>query len=105
MIANKSNLKKYAKQLLANEYSEAKEKELITVCLNGFERTYGHISHDRTAHLEQIDKILNTHGVEGSMEPDIQYCNAGETYALTILYYQGKLRIGNWGDIVERATN
>lgn len=101
--ANRSNLKKFAAQLLGNEYSEEKAKELVKVCLAGIERTYGHISHDYARHLEKVDKILNTHGVEGFLEngQDVTYCNAGDTYAMTVMYHNGKLKIGDWGTIVE----
>jgi len=56
--------------------------------------------------LELIDKILKTHGVEGTCENglDFQYCNTGDTYAMTLLYYKGKLRIGDWGTIVEENS-
>ena len=91
MKANKQNIKKYAKQLFGDDYSEPKVNNLINVCLNGFERTYGHISHDYAAHLEQIDQILPTFGVESIMKPDIHYCNTGDSYGLTIMYYRGKL--------------
>jgi len=104
--ANRINLKKHAQALLGNEYSEEKAKELIKVCLTGFERTYGHISHDWAAHLEKVDKILGTHGVEGIREhgQEIEYCNTGESYALTVMYHNGKLKLGDWGSIVEKYS-
>jgi len=106
LAANKPNLKKHARTLLGVEHTPEAEKELIRVCQTGFERTYGHISHDQARHLELIDKILKTHGVEGTCENglDFQYCNTGDTYAMTLLYYKGKLRIGDWGTIVEENS-
>lgn len=107
-IANRKNLKTYARELLGNEYCPETEKALIQECLYGFERETGHISHSHARHLERINKILNNYGVEGILEEtdkgtiDIQYCNAGDTYALTLLYHKGKLKIGDWGTIVER---
>jgi hypothetical protein len=59
--------------------------------------------------MQAIDKILGTHGVEytpaghNSKSPAIEYCNAGDTYATTILKVRGNYRIGCWGDIVERG--
>jgi hypothetical protein len=60
--------------------------------------------------LSRIDRILKTHGVEyiaagrNSKSPAISYCNAGDTYATTILKVNGRFRIGCWGDIVERGN-
>lgn len=117
--ANKSNLKKYPKVLLGKEYTLEKERALIQECLTGFARnTSRHVSFDRADHLSRIDKILRTYGVEGmlldkagddcsgngsmsNVKHDIQYCNAGDTYAVTILYYNGVLRIADWGSFLE----
>jgi hypothetical protein len=48
-----------------------------------------------------IDDLLETHGVEG--DENIEYCNAGDTYAPTICYYQGRFVVSSWGDIIERG--
>lgn len=126
LAANRKNLKTYAKALLGNNYSPDAEKALIRECLTGFVRDttpgghpYGHISHDRAAHLDRIGKILGTYGTEGmllgkggedlsgtcSMQGvrlDCQYCNAGDSYAMTVMYVSGRLCIGDWGSLVER---
>jgi hypothetical protein len=101
--ANRKNLKAHARQLLGNEWSEEKEKQLIKAALAGVEPTtrWAHPSHAQAAHLEILDEILGTCGVEGMVEPDVQYCNAGDTYATTLLYYEDELWIGDWGSIVE----
>ena len=59
--------------------------------------------------LHAIDCILGTSGVEaiggeGTSAPPYEYCNAGDTYATTLVYKRAsdRLFIGNWGDIVER---
>ena len=60
--------------------------------------------------MDLIDRVLRTHGVEfiqgngteGS--PDILYCNAGDTYAITVLKVRGRFIVGCWGDIVERGN-
>ena len=118
MACNRPNLKKYGPSLLGNEFTPEKLSELTRECLSGFVRTRGHVSHDRAAHLERINAILGNYGVEGMLldsagndesgsgsmarvKWDIQYSNAGDTYAATILYVNGKLTIGDWGSIVE----
>jgi hypothetical protein len=53
---------------------------------------------------------LGTFGVEyinkGSnrRSPAIDYLNTGDTYAVTLLYVNGRFRVGCWGDIVERGN-
>jgi hypothetical protein len=47
-----------------------------------------------------IDQLLGTFGVEGS--EGLEYCNAGDTYALTVVRHGGRFKVGSWGDIVER---
>ena len=62
------------------------------------------------AKLTAVDAILHTHGVEfiprgrGARSPSIEYCNAGDTYATTIMWTGGRYRVGCWGDIVERGN-
>jgi hypothetical protein len=79
---------------------------------------YNYINHS-TADLrsELLDKLLGTYGVEyffkgtegllcypESMHdsPILTYCNAGDTYALTLLKYRGRWQVGNWGSIAEK---
>lgn len=64
-----------------------------------------------TAKLSIADEILNTSGVEyipagsNAKSPAIEYCNAGDTYASTLMYVSGRgYRVGCWGDIVERGN-
>ncbi len=51
-----------------------------------------------------------TFGVEhigrgkNSRSPAIEYLNAGDTYATTVLFVRGQFRVGCWGDIVERGN-
>ena len=56
-----------------------------------------------------IDKILGTYGVEHlgyskRTKHEVYYCNAGDTYATTILFIGPHLRVGCWGDLMERGT-
>lgn len=128
LAANRKNLKAHAKALLGNNYLPERETALIKECLDGFVRDTlpsgrpaCHISHDHRAHLERIDKILGTYGVEGmildrhgndlsgtcsesGVALDCQYCNTGDSYGLTILYVNGKLCIGDWWSLVERLS-
>jgi hypothetical protein len=119
LAANRKNLKAHSRALLCNEYSTKRERDLIRECLAGFVRESGHVSHSRSAHLDRIGKLLGTYGTEGmllnkdggdesgtcSMQDvvlDVQYCNAGDSYAITVLYVNGKLCVGDWGSLVER---
>lgn len=54
-----------------------------------------------------IDKMIDTCGVEylGQLKRSgehVYYCNAGDTYAGTILFIGQRLVVGCWGDLVER---
>lgn len=58
------------------------------------------------AALVYFDKTVGNHGIEGltnkSYTRDYLYSNTGETYDATlILYPDGCLRVGNWGDLAE----
>lgn len=55
---------------------------------------------------DRIDAILRTSGVEWlgvhkRLGKSIYYCNAGDTYATTVLFIGGRLLVGCWGDLVE----
>lgn len=107
--ANRVNLKKHARELLGNEYSPEAEKELIRLCTKRSTEDYrfyrDHISFAIVAWLSEIDKVLHTYGVESLFpEVNLDYCNMGDTYAMTIYHYQDKLWIGDWGSIVEEHS-
>lgn len=58
--------------------------------------------------LVEVDKILETHGVEvlareSGAPARHYYCNAGDTYTATILFscVSGSFRVACWGDVVE----
>ena len=60
--------------------------------------------------MAAIDEVLGTHGVEAvfradagvSESPLFTYCNAGDTYAATVVRYRGgTYAVACWGDIVE----
>jgi hypothetical protein len=102
-VANKKNLTTYAPELLGVNYTPERAKELVRVCLEGFERQSGHVSHSYAAHLEKIDKVLGNFGVDGFCEPvDVMYSNTGDSYSMTVMYYRDRLYIGCLGDIAER---
>jgi hypothetical protein len=55
---------------------------------------------------DQIDKLIETHGVEflgvnRRTGYDVYYCNAGDTYSTTILFHGLVMSVGCWGDLVE----
>ena len=55
---------------------------------------------------DQIDAILRTFGVEflgvhKRSKEDVYYCNAGDTYATTVMFIGPRLIVGCWGDLVE----
>ncbi len=60
--------------------------------------------------MHALDAALETFGVEyieaghNKRSPAFTYCNAGDTYATTILRVRGSYRVGCWGDIVERGN-
>ncbi len=87
-VANKTNLKKYGKELLGKDYNEDKLKELL-----------------RCRTLEDFNNVLNAFGVgyarSNSSENNFEYVNVGDSYVLTIVDYRGKLRITTIGDIIE----
>ena len=53
---------------------------------------------------------LGTFGVEHTpagnnrRSPAFDYLNAGDSYELTLMYINGRFRVGCWGDIVERGN-
>ena len=48
-----------------------------------------------------VERIAKGHN---QRSPAIEYLNAGDTYATTLLYVRGRFRVGCWGDIVERGN-
>ena len=99
-------------------------RELVSLCSRPLEKKPGyHISHVAAKRLEKIDALLShTYGVESIFEwrdgsggvdclnydpediIDVQYCNTGDTYGITILYWREKFWIGDWGSIVENLS-
>jgi len=107
--ANLKNLKQYSRELLGNEYTEAKEKELINICTKDDYTNYKdepreHESFAIQRYMGKIDKILCTFGVESGYPeiPSLEYCNTGEMYNITLLHYKGKLYIGDVGTLMEK---
>lgn len=55
--------------------------------------------------MEILNELAGTHGVEGFQLRDdswVEYLNAGDIYATTLLLVRGKYRVGCWGDIAKR---
>lgn len=56
-----------------------------------------------------VDKLLRTHGVEylgvhKRTGQEVWYCNAGDSYASTVIFAGLSMRVGCWGDFVERGA-
>lgn len=71
-------------------------------------RTAWRTIRSRAEAREAIDKILRTHGVEylGKHKRsglDVDYCNAGDAYATTVVFVGVICRVACWGDYVERG--
>lgn len=61
---------------------------------------------DRKTAREEVNHILRTFGVEylGQHKRTLQhifYCNAGDTYAPTVLFSDSRLYVGCWGDLLD----
>lgn len=59
---------------------------------------------------ERIDAILRTSGVEWlgvhkRAGKSVYYCNAGDTYATTVLFIGHRLIVGCWGDLAEALNH
>lgn len=64
---------------------------------------------DTLLNVESVFVDLGTFGVEhiaanGEQSPEITYLNTGDQYDLTLLYVNGRFRLGCWGDLVERGN-
>lgn len=70
-----------------------------------------HIWHtvgNRPSARQRIDGVLGTHGVEhlGYHRRNgvpVWYCNAGDTYATTVVFLGPLMRVACWGDYAERG--
>lgn len=56
-----------------------------------------------TRTLGLINEVLEGYGVENIEEHDLLYVNLGDTYDTTVLWVNGRFRIGSWGAVLERA--
>ena len=73
----------------------------------GYSKPRGeHWSHTASAWMAEVSAIGDFYGVESLYPdyPEILYCNAGDTYAPTLIFNHStaQVRIGCWGDIVEK---
>ena len=60
----------------------------------------------RVEAMRQIDQLIGTFGVEylgrtRKGDREVYYCNAGDTYATTVIFVEKTLRIGCWGDFFD----
>lgn len=104
-IANSNNIKRFGGRLFADSnLPGVTEALVINRCSN-----HALSRKDVMEKMEEINRHIRLHGVEvirhkSDKAKDIIYCNSGDTYRTTILYYNGKFRIGDWGSIVERSN-
>jgi hypothetical protein len=52
-----------------------------------------------------LDAVCGTYGIEGfriRKGEHVEYLNAGDTYAATIVYFRGNYRLATWGDYAEK---
>lgn len=60
--------------------------------------------------MEEINAVIEGYGVEfiekghNAKSPAITYVNLGDTYKTTVMWVNGKFRVGDWGSIVERGN-
>lgn len=70
----------------------------------------GRRHHPARVILEEVSTALGFYGVEhipaghNAKSPGIIYANAGDPYNTTVLFYNDRFHVGNWGDIVERGN-
>jgi hypothetical protein len=55
--------------------------------------------------MDALNNVLMMHGVEDLVSTNYghvcEYLNSGDTYNTTILYYNGRYHLGDWGSLVE----
>jgi hypothetical protein len=110
-------LKENAVSLLGVEYSEEKEKELIRVFVeNELILADCRLSANyqfAEGILLKFNDVLNFHGVEPLQDSNIPaledhnilYCNSGDSYTQTIIWFDGSYFIGDWGSLLEYLEN
>jgi hypothetical protein len=59
--------------------------------------------------MHVLDNLAETSGIEEFITrkgEHVEYLNAGDTYAATLVYFRGNYYVGCWGDYAERyGTN
>lgn len=99
------SLRQFAKYGFSPEESK-KIRELML----RFERKFAWKGIFPSNTLNAISDVMGGFGVEtipegrNSRSPEIAYVNIGDTYDWTVLYVNGRFRVGAWGDIVERGS-
>lgn len=79
------------------------------ICCAEFVRDCHHPPETRILRRMAVDALLQTFGVEYLGESrktrqGVYYCNTGDTYGHTVLFFGPHLRTGNWGDLIERRS-
>lgn len=100
--ANTRNIRKWQSYLLDNTETDVQDFiKALLVARSG--------NNPPNQEMMKIDRLLETHGVEFAQsisgENCFMYCNAGDAYATTIIWYRNDFYIGCWADIVEANMN
>ncbi len=95
----------------ATPITEKEAKELRQMCRNWQSgHTFGALSRNVSVRdiLSYADKIMRGCGTESCfLRKDgrklrCEYVNTGDSFNVTVLYWNSKIRIGCWGDLAER---
>lgn len=90
------------------QVSLPKARAIIKVCkgYDNADRNYL-----RNNYADSLDKLCGTFGIEGinetslqypdSEEIEFEYLNVGDTYQSTIIFKDGKISLGSYGDMIE----
>lgn len=92
-------------------WREATRAELLAAfqCCADYERQCYNSPGTGALRRLAVDSIARTCGVEHlgvsrKTGEEVYYCNAGDPYAPTILFSGPHLRVGAWGDLIERGS-
>lgn len=96
--------------IIRHVWLEAGRQELLALAeTHGITLHHGYAESLNYLRALIIDKLAGTHGVEHLGEHrrtglDVDYCNAGDTYASTIIFHGDVMHVACWGDYVERGA-
>lgn len=98
----------------ANPLTPQQASRLRKACRESQQACWGEYPRDLKRVMDEANDLLKACGVEsfnlrvrcrkywGDEIRWVTYVNVGDTYNTTLLFWEGKYRIGSWGDLVER---